>query len=224
MGFLQLHRGRTGFDTGQGKGILPQHKLVKAQKMPCLGERPVYCLDIVKFDRYQALSRQRDRQGDTGFPVGSNGQGPQRPGFYRFPVDLDHIADFRQIPGIDKVQGVAKYKLVFPHHFGADGAGNLSQFIQPCMGSTVGVNQAVHTEVPVVGILSKIAAVVVDLFPLYGLAHVNRVVAPLPHKPAAKTVIPVDLLVVVLQIPGAIAHGMGKLALNKGFGLFPLAK
>ncbi len=84
------------------------------------------------------------------------------------------------------------------------------------MGRAVRVDQAVHAEVAVVGELLVVAAVAVDGPVVRGLAAIDRVVAPLPHKAARKAIVPHNQLLVVLRISGAVAHGVDVLAQHKG--------
>ena len=87
------------------------------------------------------------------------------------------------------------------------------------MGRAVRVHQAVHAEVSVVGKIVEIAAVAIHIPVIRRAAHVDGVITPLPHKAAHKAVVPQDLLHVVLNIPGAVAHGVDELALHKGLGV-----
>ena len=66
------------------------------------------------------------------------------------------------------------------------------------------------------GIFSMIAAIE-EFLPAIGICTgIDGVIAPFPYKSAGKPVMPVDNLEIILQIPGAIAHGMAVFAQQIG--------
>ena len=87
---------------------------------------------------------------------------------------------------------------------------------QAGVGASVRINQTVNTEVAVVGVFAVVAAVEVLGLAVFRLACVNGVVTEFPHKTAAHLVICLDELPVVFQISGAVAHGVGIFAHQKG--------
>ena len=99
---------------------------------------------------------------------------------------------------------------------GAQGADYVLVLLQAGMGRAVGVDEAVHAEVAVVGLLTEVAAVVVDVLAGDGLAHVDGVVAPLPDEAAAEVVVLVDELLIVLGVSGAVAHRVDVFAEDQG--------
>lgn len=66
------------------------------------------------------------------------------------------------------------------------------------MHPAIGIDQAVHAEIAVVGEFTKIAAVII-LFPTVGVPpHIEGMIAPFPHKRAYEPVVRLDKLHVVL--------------------------
>ena len=87
------------------------------------------------------------------------------------------------------------------------------------MGSPVREHQAVHAEVSVMRILSCISAVMVHLPSILRFPFIGGVVAPLPDKAAAEAIVFVDLLHIILNVSGAVSHGVHELTLDKRFFL-----
>ena len=90
------------------------------------------------------------------------------------------------------------------------------ELLQAGVGRAVRPHQAVHAEVAVVGLLTEITAVEIPPGAVRCAAHVHGVVAPLPNEAAAVAVVTLEALEIVLQIPGAVAHGMRILAQHVG--------
>ena len=88
--------------------------------------------------------------------------------------------------------------------------------LQSRVGPAVGVYQAVHAEIAVMGILAVVSSIVVHLLALYGAPLVDGVVAPLPDHSAAGAVIGLEYLEIVLQVPRAVTHGVAVFALEEG--------
>ena len=93
---------------------------------------------------------------------------------------------------------------------------------QTGMGPAIGIDQTVHAEVAVVRVLAEIAAVEILPAAIGRGAHVDGVIAPFPDKAAAVTLMTVEAVEIVLQVSGAVAHGMAVFAKNIGLidGLF----
>ena len=86
------------------------------------------------------------------------------------------------------------------------------KFLKSRMRRSVRIYQTVHAEIAVVGMLVMVAPISVHLFSVYGLSHINGMVAPLPDKTSARAVVLLNHLEIILQIAGAVAHGMAVLA------------
>ena len=84
------------------------------------------------------------------------------------------------------------------------------------MRRSVRINQTVHAEITVMRIFFMVAAVSIHFFAVNVFAHINGMVAPLPDKSAAGTVILMIDSEIVFQVAGAVAHGMGIFTLDKG--------
>ena len=84
------------------------------------------------------------------------------------------------------------------------------------VGRPVGIYQAVHAEIAVVGLFAVVAAVPVHGLAVFGDTLVDGMVTPLPHKSAAVTVVRLEILEVVLQVAGAVTHGVAVFAENVG--------
>ena len=91
------------------------------------------------------------------------------------------------------------------------------EFQQSRMYPAVRIYQSIHAEISVVGIFAVIAAVSVHLSSVNCLAHIDRVIAPLPNKSAADAVVLLDHMEVIFQISGPVAHRMAKLAHDERF-------
>ena len=79
-------------------------------------------------------------------------------------------------------------------------------------GSSVRENQAIDTEVAVVGPFTAVAAVQILGLAVLSNTGIDSVVTPLPNETAAHNVVVLDELPVIFQIAGAVAHGMGVFA------------
>ena len=90
-------------------------------------------------------------------------------------------------------------------------------FLQTDMWLSVRIYQSVHTEVSIVDLFPVIAAIIVNSFSIFSSALINRMVAPLPDKSAAKCIIFLDKLEIVLQISRAISHSMAVLYQKERF-------
>ena len=69
----------------------------------------------------------------------------------------------------------------------------------------------------IVDLFPLIAAIIVNSFSIFGFSLINRMVAPLPDKSAAKCIIFLDKLEIVLQISRAISHSMAVLYQKERF-------
>ena len=88
----------------------------------------------------------------------------------------------------------------------ADGAMDILVFHQAGAGGSVGVNQAVHAEVAVMGPFTAVAAVQILCLAVFSDTGIDCVVTPLPDEAAAHNVVILDELPVIFQIAGAVAH------------------
>ena len=79
------------------------------------------------------------------------------------------------------------------------------------MRSAVGRDQPVDAEVTVMDGLAMVAPVQVDLPARLVASRQNRVIAPLPHEAPARVLVGENDLPVVLEVTGAIAHGVAVL-------------
>ena len=83
------------------------------------------------------------------------------------------------------------------------------------MGRSVRINKTVHAEIAVIVSFPKISAVAVFYPSLSRLTKRYRMVAPLPHKATAETLIGIEYIVIILQISRAISHGVAVFTLHK---------
>ena len=87
------------------------------------------------------------------------------------------------------------------------------------MGASIGVDQAVHAEVAVVGVVPEVTAVgevgIGDAI----LTDGGGVVDELPDTAAHEAILGVDHIPILLQTAGAVAHGVGVLAEEQGLGV-----
>ena len=73
-------------------------------------------------------------------------------------------------------------------------------------------------------VFAKITAIVILRPAVDSAAHVHGMIAPLPHKAAAVPVMAVEELEIVLQIAGAVSHGVAVFAQDIGLGIFPVSE
>ena len=85
------------------------------------------------------------------------------------------------------------------------------------MRPSVRIHQAVHAEISVVGIFPGIPAVVVNVPAVLRFSFPGGVVAPLPDETTAEFILGVHQFHIILDVPGAVAHGVDKLAQNQRF-------
>ena len=214
-GLLQLHRPLGG--GVQEEGLVVENDLVKAQGVPGGAEVPRRLGGVGEEQGAHPALRQRG-QYHLRLPVGGQMGQLQLPAVQHFPVLADLIGHREEVLGVGEVQVVVEDKGVRlalgPPR--PDGPDHVLILQQAGVGGAVGVHQAVHAEIPVVGELPEVPAVPVDGPVVRGGAAVDGVVAPLPHKAAAEAVVLHNQLLVVLRVPGAVAHGVDVLALDKG--------
>ena len=126
--------------------------------------------------------------------------------------------NFHHVHHIGKVHGVCQIHT--PIFIGCpDGTRHIFVLQQTGMGSAVRIDQSVHAEIPLHRELAEITPVVEFFLPLGGHAHVYTVVAPLPDKRTHEAVITVHQVKIILQVSGAVSHGMTEFTQNKRFFL-----
>ena len=76
------------------------------------------------------------------------------------------------------------------------------------MGSTVRINQSIHTEIPIMDALSMIAAIIIHRRSFFRFSMCYRMIAPFPDKTSAYPVIALNHLKIIFKITGAISHAM----------------
>ena len=128
------------------------------------------------------------------------------------------VGNAQELAQVGEVQHVVDHEASGSEILLADarGADDVLVLQQTRVGPAIGIDQTVHAEVAVVGELAEIAAVEVLLAAILGAAHVDGVVAPLPDEAAAVAIMALEAAEVVLQISGAVAHGVGILAQHIG--------
>ena len=214
-GLLHLHRALLG--GVQEEGLLVEDDLVEAQGVAGGAEVPFLPGGVVEGQSAQALFGQGG-QLHRRLPVGGQMGQLQLPAVQGFPVLADLVAHLEEVLGVCEVQVVVEQEHVLPVRVlpGPEGTDHVLIFQQAGVGGAVRVDQAVHAEVPVVGEFPEVPAVPVDGPVVRGGAAVDGVVAPLPHKAAAEAGVLHNPLLVVLRVPGAVAHGVDVLALDEG--------
>ena len=91
---------------------------------------------------------------------------------------------------------------------GAQGSVDVLVLQKTCVRCPVRIDQAVQAEIPVVLQLTVIPAVPVHGLPVLRRTLIDRVVTPLPDKPAAERRILLGQIQILLKVPGAVAHRM----------------
>ena len=111
--------------------------------------------------------------------------------------DIGHFQLFAQI---GKVHHIAQLEATRAQIFfnNAHRTQHVFVLLQTGVRRAVGIYQTIHAEVAVVREFAEIAAVVILLAPVYGVAHVNSVVAPFPYEAAAMPLVAVEATEVVL--------------------------
>ena len=197
--------------------------------MPGVGQCQFRLLHQSEVHRHGSRCGQRAGKNDGFGSVGSQIQ-RRRIGDLALEYDnavLHHVVFHGQkILGVGEVQNVPEEELAFFEITGGDpqGTDDVFELLQAGGGGAVGVDQAVHAEVSVLGELAEVAAVVVFRLTLVGLAHINGVVAPFPDKAANEVVVLLDELLVVLGVSGAVAHGVDVFAEDEGLLFFVVQK
>ena len=102
----------------------------------------------------------------------------------------------------------------------ANRANNILPLINTSVRCAVWIYKSVHTEVSIVRILAKVAAITIHCLAIFSNTLINCVITPLPYEAAAELVIFVhqlhdDLLIVVLDISRTVTHCVNKLTLDK---------
>ena len=192
--------------------------LVKAQLVALRKASGVAAGGVEQADLHQVALGQLVGQLDPGFAACGDGGQRQR------LAPLIDAVEHGDALDAGKLVGALEGLLVAQQHGvllrvvgdGAQGADDVLVLLQAGVGRAVGVDQAVHAEVAVVGLFAEVAAVVVDVLAGDGLAHVDGVVAPLPDEAAAEVVVFVDELLVVLGVSGAVAHRVDVFAQDEG--------
>ena len=93
---------------------------------------------------------------------------------------------------------------------------DILEFLQTVVGGAVGLNQAIHAEVLIMGVFTMVAAIVIHGFAVGGIALVDGVVTPFPDEATADTVCFIDDMEVILQVSGTVTHGMAVFAHDEG--------
>ena len=181
--------------------LILQCDLVKTQ-CKALGDQIRGVLGVVT-DLQEAAAPGGDLniQGDGAAHVGADGRDLlQLTLLHRCAVTGDLIGGGDIVLQGDKihvvVQGHLAGLLVIVRH--THGAVHVLILHQTGVGPAVGIDQTVHTEVAVVGILTVVTAIPVHILAVRGLALINGVIAPLPDKAAAHTLVGLNELPVVL--------------------------
>ena len=99
----------------------------------------------------------------------------------------------------------------------ANRANNILPLINTSVRCAVWIYKSIHTEVSIVRILAKVAAITIHCLAIFSNTLVNCVITPLPYKSAAEAVIFHDLLIIVFDISRAVTHCVNKLTLDKWF-------
>ena len=214
---------RLSLPVGQGSLVavvlILQSDLVKAQ-LKALGDQLRGVLGVISdLQEAASLGRDLDIQGYGAGHMGCDGRDlVQLPLLHQSAVTSDLIGCGDVVLQGNKihivVQGHLARLLVIIHH--THRAMYVLVLQKAGVGAAVGVNQAVHAEVAVVGILTVVAAVPVHILTVGSLALIDGVIAPLPDETAGHAVVGLDELPVVLQIAGAVAHGVGVFAHQVG--------
>ena len=172
----------------------------------------------IAFKPLKNTLRQREYRGFVGqyFRFFKESPVPLLSVHFQFPADIVKLSCGKEIQHIFQGNGshfpVPARK---PHR-----PGHIFQFQKSRMRSPVRIHQPVHTEIPVVKLLAEIAAVGEFIPAIRRFPHIDGVVAPFPYKSARIAVILIHSGEIILQIPGAVAHGVA--VLHHHQRLFPL--
>ncbi len=214
---------------GIGKGLqltgrCLQLELVLAQLMLCRTVASGGGLDDSQLDEGFPLVEGRQRQlqlcgGAGSHPFQADVLARQQ---FAFRLHLDQQADVVQVgePVAVFQLKLAARQIQRPH---LDRAEHLLVFPQARPRGLIRVDEAIHAEVVVVGIVAVVTAVLVDGAPLLVLIQ-NAVIAPLPDVVALDMGMAVEHLLIFGETPRAVAHGMGVFTEDARLGHRELAK
>ena len=142
----------------------------------------------------------------------------QRPGVHDGAVAADLVGQPGVLVEVGEIEVIADGQepalLVVADH--PSGALDVLELQEPRMRSAVGRDQPVDAEVAVMDGLAMVAPVQMDLPARLVVARQNRVIAPLPHEAPARVLVGENDLPVVLEVPGAVAHGVAVLHQDEG--------
>ena len=195
-----------------------QFKLVKAKRMT-LGQQFSSFLQVIgELQVAIALLGDIQLQRNRTFAAGQNHrQLPCLTGRYDRTVTSQLIGN-RQI-----VFQIQECKLVAQGHDAGSlivrrtsGAMHVFKFHDAGMRPSVGVHKAIHAEVSVMNQLVMIATVVIHGFPVFSITLEHSMIQEFPYETTTETRIGFKLLEIILQVTGAVAHGMRVFALDKG--------
>ena len=194
-----------------------QKDFIKSQQMACRNQGGSAAEQIEDFQIHPPRLRDGYIQHNRRLAVGRHGTCGNAARFHTNAVACHLIADVRVILQIRVIQVVVQLQFPGPGIIGNHPRRTVYVFIfqQSGVGSAVRIHQPVHAEISVVDLLAVISAVEISFaVPLSGI---HCMVAPLPHETAAHPVIAVDDLEIILQVSGAVSHGMGIFHQQKRF-------
>ena len=84
------------------------------------------------------------------------------------------------------------------------------------MYGAVRIYQAVHAEVSVMRVFFMVSPIEINFFPVIRFSMADGMVAPFPHEPPTDLAMLVEYLEIILQVAGAVPHGMAIFTQDQG--------
>ena len=203
---------------GEGGLFLPENELIKAEQIAFLPEIILFFETIVQVQAAHTGRGNRIRNPDFRFRMRSQIRRVDGAALHGNAILCDLIFDRHRIHQIGEVKIIVQSKdavgCILQER--TSGTGHIFPFQQTGMRRAIRINKTVHTEIAVMREFAKISAIAIFGLTVRCASHPDSMIAPFPHKAARKFVIAVESLEIILDIPGAVAHGMNKFALDKG--------
>ena len=183
-----------------------QRHLVEAYAAASRQQRMVIQCDPLHLQPAAALCRNIQGQGQSLCLLGRNGGQGQLALCLLLTVAGQDPAALQTIGSAELHIILYRQLTLFPSS--PQGSVDILVLHQASVGSAVGVDQTVHAEIAVVGEFAMVATVEVDGLAVFRHALIDGMVGPLPHKAAAASGVLLEHFPVVLNVSGAIAHGV----------------
>ena len=203
-----------------------QGQLLAAQLVAGFGEQLFIALHIDNIKEAIALARHLVIQGYFYGLMGGSHYLGQQTTLQHLTVTLYLVVTGNTILHVSEIVVVGKTNTALSgiHQFCTNRAVGVLNFQQAQTGSAIRIYQTIHTEVAVVGELTKVAAVEELRLTGLGGTGVYTMVTPFPNKAAYEAVILHNQIPIFFGLSGAITHGMNIFAQNIGFNNSVLIK